>query len=115
MPVFSGGLVGYFGYDTIRFVEDHLKFSAPEKDDIGAPDIELLVSEELVVFDNLSGQVNVIVHADLTKTDGEAFALKRLDELCEKLRTPMPTPLDIASPNQITEDDFHSSFGEEGF
>ncbi len=115
MPVFSGGLVGYFGYDTIRFVEDHLKFSAPEKDDIGAPDIELLVSEELVVFDNLSGQVNVIVHADLTKTDGEAFALKRLDELCEKLRTPMPTPLDIASPNQITEDDFHSSFGEEAF
>ena len=115
MPVFSGGLVGYFGYDTIRFVEERLKKSAPAKDDIGAPDIELLVSEELVVFDNLSGQVHVIVHANLTKADGEACALARLDELSEKLSQPMPMPVDIVSAKQITEGDFKSSFGEEAF
>ncbi|MGM0540810.1 MAG: anthranilate synthase component I [Pseudomonadota bacterium] len=115
MPVFSGGLVGYFGYDTIRFIEERLKNTVPAKDDIGAPDIELLVSEELVVFDNLSGQVHVIVHADLTKTDGEASALIRLDEISAKLNQPMPVPVDAPSAKQITEADFHSSFGEEAF
>ncbi|NPA71751.1 MAG: anthranilate synthase component I [Gammaproteobacteria bacterium] len=115
MPVFSGGLVGYFGYDTIRYVEERLQKSTPEQDDIGAPDIELLVSEELVVFDNLSGQVHVIVHADLTKPNGEALALARLDELSEKLAQPMPMPIDEPSAKQIQEDDFQSSFGEEAF
>ena len=115
MPVFSGGLVGYFGYDTIRYVEERLQKSAPDKDDIGAPDIELMVSEELVVFDNLSGQVHVIVHADLTKPDGEDIALSRLDELCKMLSLPMPMPLDEPSAKPIDEMDFKSSFGEEAF
>jgi len=115
MPVFSGGLVGYFGYDTIRYVEERLKDSTPEQDDIGAPDIELMVSEELVVFDNLSGQVHVIVHADLTQSDGEDKALSRLDELCTMLSQPMPMPLDQPSHHSIDEADFKSSFGEEAF
>ncbi|GKT11993.1 MAG: anthranilate synthase component I [Thiomicrorhabdus sp.] len=115
MPVFSGGLVGYFGYDTVRYVEERLQNSTPEKDDIGAPDIELMVSEELVVFDNLSGQVHVIVHADLTKADGESTALARLDELCHKLSQPMPMPLDQPSDTPIDEIDFKSSFGEEAY
>lgn len=115
MPVFSGGLVGYFGYDTVRYVEERLKNSEPEKDDIGAPDIELLVSEELVVFDNLSGQVHVIVHADLTEKNGEAVALARLDALSLKLSQPMAMPEDQASHETIAEEDFKSSFGEEEF
>jgi len=115
MPVFSGGLVGYFGYDTVRYVEERLKNSEPEKDEIGAPDIELLVSEELVVFDNLSGQVHVIVHADLTKKNGEAVALARLDALSLKLSQPMAMPEDQASHENISEEDFKSSFGEEAF
>ncbi len=115
MPVFSGGLVGYFGYDTVRYVEERLKNSEPEKDDIGAPDIELLVSEELVVFDNLSGQVHVIVHADLTEKSGETVALARLDELSLKLSQPMTMPEDQASHETISEQNFKSSFGEEAF
>jgi len=115
MPVFSGGLVGYFGYDTVRYVEERLKDSMPAQDDIGAPDIELLVSEELVVFDNLSGQVHVIVHADLTNPDGEAVALARLDELSLKLNQPMSMPVDQPSHQTIVEADFQSSFGEEAF
>ncbi len=115
MPVFSGGLVGYFGYDTVRYVEERLKDSMPKQDDIGAPDIELLVSEELVVFDNLSGQVHVIVHADLTHPDGEAIAEARLDELSLKLSEPMQMPIDQPSHEPIVETDFQSSFGEEAF
>lgn len=115
MPVFSGGLVGYFGYDTVRFVEERLRHSTPEKDDIQAPDIELLVSEELVVFDNLSGQVHVIVHADLSQANAYDQAQARLDELQQQLSQPMPMPQDQASGKVLSESDFISSFGEEEF
>lgn len=115
LPAFSGGLVGYFGYDTIRFVEPRLRHTGPNRDDIGAPDIELLVSEELVVFDNLSGQVHVIVHADLTRQDAYAKAQVRLDELQAQLSQPLPMPVDQPSERILDEEDFVSSFGEEIF
>jgi len=115
LPAFSGGLVGYFGYDTIRFVEERLKASVPAKDDIQAPDIELMVSEELVVFDNLSGQVHVIVHADLSQPDAYSQAQSRLDELQAQLSQPMPCPKDVPQKHVLTESDFISSFGEEEF
>lgn len=115
MPVFSGGLVGYFGYDTVRYVETRLQKTTPERDDIGAPDIELLVSEELVVFDNLSGQVHLIVHADLTQDSAFDKANQRLDVLQAKLSEPMPMPIDSAQQAVLTEADFASSFGEEPF
>lgn len=115
MPVFSGGLVGYFGYDTVRYIEERLQKTQPTQDDIGAPDIQLFVSEELVVFDNLSGQVHVIVHADLNDADGEEKAHARLDELSRLLSQPMPLPADSPSDTQIGEADFKSSFGEEPF
>ncbi len=115
MPAFSGGLVGYFGYDTIRYIETHLQQNMPSQDDIGAPDIELLVSEELVVFDNLSGQVHVIVHTDLTKENAYSLALARLDELEEKLACSMTMPEVNTKQDSISEKDFYSSFGEEAF
>ncbi|MBN2647938.1 MAG: anthranilate synthase component I [Thiotrichales bacterium] len=115
MPAFSGGLVGYFGYDTVRYVEPRLALTVPVRDDIGAPDIQLLVSEELVVFDNLSGQVHFIVHADLTAENGLDKAQARLDELVSKLNQSLPMPNDTPSHLQIAEEDFVSSYGEEAF
>lgn len=115
LPAFSGGLVGYFGYDTVRYVEPRLRHSGPARDDIGAPDIELLVSEELVVFDNLSGQVHVIVHADLTRPDAFGHAQTRLDELQAMLSQPLPMPVDQPSARTLDEEHFVSSFGEERF
>jgi len=68
LPRFSGGLVGYFGYDTVRYIEPRLdKGSKP--DPLGSPDIMLMVSDQLVVFDNLSGSMYLIVHADLQVGD----------------------------------------------
>ena len=68
LPRFSGGLVGYFGYDTIRYIENKLA-ECPNPDELQTPDILLMVSDELVVFDNLKGRMFVIVHADPTKGD----------------------------------------------
>jgi anthranilate synthase component 1 len=115
LPAFSGGLVGYFGYDTVRYIEPRLQVSMPERDDIGAPDIQLLVSEELVVFDNLSGQVHVIVHADVGDDNGFDQAQTRLDELVAKLSHSAEIPADNASFTQIDEADFVSSYGESAF
>ena len=63
LPVFHGGLVGYFGYDTVRYVEPRLRAGTPP-DRLGTPDILLMVSEEVLVFDNLAGTIRLIVNAD---------------------------------------------------
>ncbi|QCU89377.1 anthranilate synthase component I [Thiomicrorhabdus sediminis] len=115
MPAFSGGLVGYFGYDTVRFVEPRLHNSMPSQDDIGAADVQLLVSTELVVFDNLNGQVHMIVHADLTEENALEQANQRLDELQTQLSHTTSVPQDSKQPSIVKEEDFVSSFGEEPF
>jgi anthranilate synthase component 1 len=56
LPRFIGGLVGYFGYDTVRYIEPRLA-TCPNPDPLDNPDILLLVSEDLVVFDNLAGRL----------------------------------------------------------
>jgi len=115
MPVFSGGLVGYFGYDTVRYVEERLKNSTPAQDDMGVADIQLLVSKELVVFDNLSGQVHVIVNADLSNPNAYSDGVVRLDEIQAQLSVQMDVPADLPAKDVLTEADFTSSFGEQAF
>lgn len=115
LPAFTGGLVGYFGYDTIRYIEPRLQASQPPRDDIKAADIQLLVSEEIVVFDNLSGQVHVIVHADLSQTDALEKAETRVAEIAEMINQPMSVPNDLPQEVTLTEQDFESSFGEAAF
>jgi anthranilate synthase component 1 len=63
LPRFCGGLAGYFGYDTVRYIEKKLEKSCPP-DTLGCPDILLLQCEELAVIDNLSGKLYLIVYAD---------------------------------------------------
>ncbi|OBX34025.1 anthranilate synthase component 1 [Halomonas elongata] len=62
-PRFDGGLVGYFGYDTIRYIEPRLR-GVEKPDPLGVPDILLMVCDDLVVFDNLSGRLTLWTHAD---------------------------------------------------
>ena len=77
LPRFSGGLAGYFGYDTVRYIEP--KLAATQKPDpLGTPDILLLQTEELAVVDNLKGKLSLIVHADPAENDAYARAQARL-------------------------------------
>lgn len=109
-PRFSGGLAGYFGYDTIRYVEKKLA-NTSKPDVIGAPDILLLLSDELAVMDSLSGKIYLIVYADPGQPDAFAEAQKRLAELRIQLRRPVNIPDSaVAAPQQAT-----SEFGEEAF
>lgn len=113
LPRFTGGLVGYFGYDTIRYIEPKLA-NCPNQDLIGNPDIMLLVSDEVVVFDNLSGSMYVIVHADPTQGGSLESAEARIQELIAKMQGAAPRPARSES-RQIEEADFVSGFTEDGY
>jgi anthranilate synthase component 1 len=92
LPVFHGGLVGYFAYDTVRFVEPRLAAGAPP-DRLGTPDILLMVSEEVLVFDNLAGTIRLVVNADPAVGNALGLAQARLQELVARLPQPMvPLP-----------------------
>ncbi|WLI89636.1 anthranilate synthase component I [Massilia sp. R2A-15] len=96
LPRFCGGLAGYFGYDTVRHIERKLAGSAP-KDDLGLPDIQLMVTEELAVIDNLSGKLYLIVYADPTQPEAYAKARQRLKDLRMMLRRGVDAPVTSSS------------------
>ena len=95
LPVFHGGLVGYFGYDTVRYVEPRLADSVPE-DQMGTPDILLMVSEEVLVFDNLSGTIRLVVNVDPASDDALDKGLERLEGLVARLPQPMEPLPDVS-------------------
>jgi anthranilate synthase component 1 len=116
LPRFTGGLVGYFGYDTVRYIEPRLA-GCHRPDLIGCPDILLMVSEELLVFDNLAGTLLLIVHVDPTQDDAFRHGQRRLDELAGKLRTAVFEygKEDVTPHRVVQEADFISGFTQEGF
>jgi anthranilate synthase component 1 len=110
-PRFAGGLAGYFGYETVRYVEPRLRRAA-KPDPLGLPDIRLLLSEELAVVDNLSGKLHLIVYADPAKPDAHSRALDRLEELRAMLRKPAELPPHAQEPSL---DAPRSNIGEQAF
>ena len=114
LPRFRGGLVGYFGYDTIRYIEPRLKETA-NPDPLGNPDILLMLSEELVVFDTLSGKLMLIVYADSSDAQGYDHANARIAAIHKQLCQPLPIPAPMRQPAKIKESDFISGFTQEGF
>lgn len=118
LPPFQGGLVGYFAYDTVRYVEKRLADSVPH-DELGTADIVLMVSEQVVVFDNLTGVLHLIVIADAGKDDAYEQAQALLDEQVSKMQQALKQPelLSVAdaSDKAIKESDFVSGFKEDEF
>jgi anthranilate synthase component I len=114
LPRFNGGLVGYFGYETISYIEPKLCKTA-KPDPIGTPDILLMVSEEILVFDNLSGKMLLLTHANPEETDAYARAVARLDTLAIRLRETQAKPEKHSTPKQVHEEDFVSGFTQQGF
>ncbi|AQA17025.1 anthranilate synthase component I [Halioglobus japonicus] len=117
LPVFHGGLVGYFGYDTVRYVEPRLRAGTPE-DDLGNPDILLMVADEVLVFDNLAGTIRLIVNVDPAEPDALQAAEARLQALVLRLPEPMPAlppvVLDAADSANL-EQQADSHFTEEAY
>ena len=114
LPRFIGGLVGYFSYDTVRFVENRLSRTSPP-DQLETPDIVLMVSEDIVIFDNLKGSAQLISLADPQESNAYEETNRVLIKRAKQLEQPIPQ-IDATQESQpITESDFVSSFGKEAF
>jgi anthranilate synthase component I len=105
MPRFCGGLAGYFGYDAVRHIEKRLANSTP-RDDLGLPDIQLLVTEELAVIDNLSGKLYLIVYTDPSHPEAYSRGRQRLKDLRAMLRRVVDVPVTSASVRTETVREF---------
>ena len=115
LPIYTGGLVGYFGYDTVRYVERKLRDSMPP-DTIGAPDILLMVSNDVLVFDNVKGFIHLITHANPDEPAALELAEQRLDSMEHSLRQQVAPRFFESEPGPILrEEDFVSSYGEDRF
>jgi anthranilate synthase component 1 len=113
LPRFTGGLVGYFGYDTVRYIEPRLD-TCPSPDLLGTPDMLLMVSDEVVVFDNLSGRMYIIVHLDPCAGDTLAKGEARVAELAALMQRGTPRHSG-GTGREVRETDFVSGFTQEGF
>ncbi len=113
LPRFNGGLVGYFSYDTVRYVEHRIAGTAPA-DNVHTPDIVLMVSEEVAVFDNLRNSLTLMVYADPAQPHAFARAEQRLDALMKQLEQAPKAPA-LSSGRSVSEADFVSSFGQAAY
>ncbi|ANQ66204.1 anthranilate synthase component I [Candidatus Pseudothioglobus singularis] len=111
LPDFNGGLVGYFGYEIIKFIEPKLK-NIKKKDELNVPDILLMVSNDLLVVDNLTSKVHIITHINPEKESFEA-GLSKLNIIEKNIRELFN--FESTSTEKIESEDFVSSFGKENF
>ena len=114
---FGGGLVGYFGYESVAHVEPSaLKGGKP--DALGTPDMLLLVSDELAVMDNVLGKLYLVVYADPREAGAWRAARERLQRLHARLSAPLPAELAaglVQEPQANEEAQLSRSFTEGQF
>jgi anthranilate synthase component 1 len=112
-PPFTGGAVGYFGYDLVRTVETTL--GEPNPDALGLPDMALMLSDVLVVFDHLKHTVTIVTNVYAGDEDLEASyadALQTIEKARRLLAGPVP---DFGSRPRRTPPEFSSNMSREQF
>ncbi len=111
LPDFNGGLVGYFGYEIIRYIEPKLE-KINKTDELNVPDILLMVSNDLLVVDNLTSKVHIITHIS---PENESFddGIAKLDLIEKNIKKLFNH--DSTKSEKIMSQDFISSFGKNNF
>jgi len=112
LPPFSGGLVGYFGYDLVRTVEP---LGDPNPDPLGLPDMALMVSDLLVVFDHLRHTLSVIVNLFVVPGEEISESYARAEATVAEVRRALAGPLPQAAGRELPAPAFESNFSREGF
>ena len=112
LPRFSGGLAGYFGYETIHYIEPKL-IKEFIKDNLDLPDIHLMESDEVIVFDNLTGKLSIVVYAndDLSSYD---HAIKRLTNIELTIESQLKNK-NTQLKKRVDDTKAESEFGENNF
>ena len=114
LPVFTGGLVGYFGYEIVQRFESRL-INDDKPDELDTPDMVLLLSDEVAVFDSLEGRLFLVVNIDPNRPGAWETSQKRLDSLTRKLRAGGPGYSDPIPHEPVREQDYHYGFSREDF
>src|SRR5262249_27557816 len=116
LPRFFGGAVGYLGYDLVRAFE-----RLPERalDDLGVPDCQFIVTDTLVIFDNLRQTLKVAANALVRPGEppegAYEAACRRIDAIVTRLRTPAPVELLPIEPLRQKLSALKSNFPEPQF
>ena len=111
LPRFCGGLVGYFGYDIVRWIEPKLDRKPEKPDPIDTPDALLLLSEEVAIVDNLAGKLTLVVFADPRNPLAFQYGRERLKQLLAALRRPAAIPAHLP----VVQHQAQSNFGEASY
>ena len=114
LPRFSGGAVGYFGYDTVRYIEN-----LPEapSDDINVPDCYLMFCNEIIAYDHLKQKVMVIINAYIDGGSTDAAydkAVQRIAKICEEIDA-VSVQYRKSADMDVTDIDFSSNFTKDAF
>lgn len=112
LPRFFGGFVGYIGYDTVRYFE---KLPDNHHTGLNLPDLFLMLTDTLLVFDNLTQKIKVISNAHIEGDPKEAYekAQRKIDNIVKKLKSKVALPKKAISSSPTTT--FQSNFTKEGF
>jgi anthranilate synthase component 1 len=113
LPRFTGGLVGYFSYDSIRYIEPSLGENQ-HPDPLQTPDVLLMVSDEILIFDKLKGRLFIVINVDPREDAAWESGQQRIEEIVGQLDQPL-SHQSKASTSEVSEDDFHSDFSREGY
>ena len=114
LPVFTGGLVGYFAYELVQRFEPRLA-AGDKPDQLGTPDMVLLLSEEVAVFDNLTGRLYLVVNVDPARPEAWDSAQRRLDKLAHRLRCGSQGYGEAVTRAAVAETDYHYGFSRRDF
>ena len=102
LPRFFGGAVGYLGYDMVRHFE-HLPTDKPAL--IDAYDSYFLITDTIVIFDNMSQKIKVVSNAHLnggiTAEQAYGEATKKIEAIVQRLQTPLPTEKKTPSGKKV--------------
>ena len=98
-PKLTGGLIGYFAYDMVRYFEKTL--AEPPADDLNMPDADMHLFDELVAYDHLSNKAVIILNINASDNLEEKYASceRRKDEIIGVLHSFQPKPVSISSDN----------------
>ena len=110
LPTFTGGLVGYFSYDYVKYSEPKLNLDAEDTE--GFKDVDVMLFDKVIAFDNLRQKIIVIANARMENIEEEhKRCCAELDEIVELIRHGTPTPIE---PGRITSE-FRSLFSEKEY
>ena len=114
LPDMIGGLVGYFGFDTIGYIESRLAFD-DKQDEINTPDILLMESLNVLVFDNLASRIFIVAVADLSQADAYQEAQRQIDQCERGLGSSFAAPKSKRAGQSVGEDDYQLHFEQADF